>query len=51
MERIEEIVALENTHPSTIINFDQTSVLLQNTYGKTLSPIGEKQVTVVQPPG
>ncbi|GAU89463.1 hypothetical protein RvY_02012 [Ramazzottius varieornatus] len=51
MERVEEIVTLEKTHPSRIINFDQTSVLLQNTYGKTLSPVGIKQVHVAQPPG
>ncbi|GAV02835.1 hypothetical protein RvY_13351 [Ramazzottius varieornatus] len=51
MERVEEIVGVNNTHPSRIINFDQTSVLLQNTYGKTLSPIGVKQVHVIQPPG
>ena len=29
---------------------DQTSVKLQNTYKKTLSPIGAKQVSVIQPP-
>ncbi|GAV01007.1 hypothetical protein RvY_11785 [Ramazzottius varieornatus] len=51
MERVEEIVTLEKTLPSRIINFDQTSVLLQNTYGKTLSPVGVKQVHVVQPVG
>ncbi|GAU95437.1 hypothetical protein RvY_07055 [Ramazzottius varieornatus] len=45
MERIEEIVTLENTYVSRSINFDQTSVLLQNT-GKTLSLIGGKQVIV-----
>ncbi|GAU90708.1 hypothetical protein RvY_03087 [Ramazzottius varieornatus] len=51
MERVEAIVTLEKTHPGRIINFDQTSVLLQNTYGKTSSPVGVKQVHVVQPPG
>ncbi|GAU92359.1 hypothetical protein RvY_04450 [Ramazzottius varieornatus] len=51
MERVKEIVTLEKTHPSRIITFDQTSLLLQNTYGKTLSPVGVKQVHVVQPPG
>ncbi|GAV07303.1 hypothetical protein RvY_17156 [Ramazzottius varieornatus] len=30
---------------------DQTSVKLQNTYKKTLSPVGVKQVRVIQPPG
>ncbi|GAV07150.1 hypothetical protein RvY_17025 [Ramazzottius varieornatus] len=30
---------------------DQTSVKLQNTYEKTLSPVGVKQVRVIQPPG
>ncbi|GAV03713.1 hypothetical protein RvY_14102 [Ramazzottius varieornatus] len=50
MERVEEIVTLEKTHPSRIINFDQTSVLLQNTYGKTSLLVGVKQVHVVQPP-
>ncbi|GAU94380.1 hypothetical protein RvY_06162 [Ramazzottius varieornatus] len=33
------------------MNMDQTSVRLQKTYKKTLSPKGAKEVRVVQPPG
>ena len=50
LDRVEEIVGIEKIPPRLIFNMDQTSVKLQNVYKKTLSPIGAKQVTVIQPP-
>ena len=44
------MVGVNNIPFNLIFNMDQTSVKLQNTYKKTLSPIGAKQVTVIQPP-
>ncbi|GAU94977.1 hypothetical protein RvY_06671 [Ramazzottius varieornatus] len=51
LHRIFEAVFINNSHPYLIRNMDQTSVRLQNTYKKTLSPKGAKEVRVVQPPG
>ncbi|GAU99273.1 hypothetical protein RvY_10299 [Ramazzottius varieornatus] len=48
---VEEIVTLNNTPPSRLINFDETSVKLQNTHKKTLSPKGVKEVYVIDPNG
>ena len=44
------MTGVNNVPHSLIFNMDQTSVKLQNTYKKTLSPIGAKQVTVIPPP-
>ncbi|GAU99377.1 hypothetical protein RvY_10393 [Ramazzottius varieornatus] len=51
LHRIFKAVFINNPHPYLIMNMDQTSVRLQNTYKKTLSPKGAKEVRVVQPPG
>ena len=44
------MVGVNNVPHHLIFNMDQTSVKLQNTYKKNISPIGAKQVTVIQPP-
>ncbi|GAU91381.1 hypothetical protein RvY_03644 [Ramazzottius varieornatus] len=51
LHRIFEAVFINNPHPYLIMNMDQTSVRLQNTYKKSLSPKGAKEVRVVQLPG
>ncbi|GAV00092.1 hypothetical protein RvY_10990-2 [Ramazzottius varieornatus] len=48
-DMVEEIVTLNNTPPSRMINFDETSGKLQNSHKKTLSPKGVKDVTVIDP--
>ncbi|GAU89074.1 hypothetical protein RvY_01669 [Ramazzottius varieornatus] len=49
LHMVEEIAPLNDIPPCRLINFDETSVKLQNSYKKTLSPKGVKEVTVIDP--